>query len=90
MHVLICPSNFLESSLDYVSTTQHLLFETGVEEVCIEIVIIDDDLVEDDELFAVVLTSSDGLDDRIILVKGVVTIEDNDGDYEIFFPFDNI
>ena len=70
---------FSESSLDYVSTTQHLPFETGVEEVCMDVEIIDDDLVENDESFTVVLTSTDGLDDRIILVKGFVTIEDNDG-----------
>ena len=62
-------------------------FETGVEEVCIEIEIIDDGLVEDVESFIVVLTSTDGLDDRIILVKGVITIEDNDG--ELLTMIDN-
>ena len=63
------------SSLDYVSTTQVVTLGAGVDAMCIDLEINDDDLVEETERLLVYVASTQG---SIRPLVGGVDIRDND------------
>ena len=50
----------LPDAVDYISTTQTLVFNSGDPEMCVDIVIVDDDLSEQPETFSINLQSLSG------------------------------
>ena len=66
-----------------------LMFEACDKQRCVNVTIVDDDVLETVvESFTVTLERTPGLDSRITLrpVDGVVEITDNDGEY-MYLPF---
>ena len=72
--------------MDYIGLSTILRFPACETEQCVNVTIIDDEVLENVESFDVTLERTPGLDMRITLdpVHGVVEITDEDGLFLIF------
>ena len=80
--VIICSSMLSVALFDYGPLNKSLLlFAACQRRSCVNVTIINDEQVENDELFNVTLERTPGLDDRITLnpINGVIQINDDDG-----------
>ena len=69
--------------MDYGNISTILMFDSCDKKSCVNISIVDDDVIEDTESFSVLLTETPGLDVRITLdpVEAEIEIIDNDSEY---------
>ena len=77
--------------IDYLGLSTILMFVTCGTQQCVNVVIVDDDVLENVESFDVTLERTPGLDSRITLdpVDTVVEITDDDGEYVVAIHFSN-
>ena len=75
-----------ESGMDYDGISVILLFAACQRRSCVNVTIIDDEMLENTESFNFTLERTTGLSDRITLdpVDGVVEIIDDDGMFAIW------
>ena len=69
--------------MDYIDVSTILMFGACARRHCVNVSIVDDDVLEMTESFTVTLERISGLDSRITLdpVDGVIEITDDDGEY---------
>ena len=70
--------------MDYGNISTILMFDSCDKKSCVNISIVDDDVIEDTESFSVLLAETPGLDVRITLdpVEAEIEIIDNDSEYQ--------